>query len=62
MTERKPVAEAEFGSIMGEIGTYENFGNKTGGGEGVDRLREHCIYIFIAYVFSNIYKKNIKNF
>ena len=25
--------------VMGEIGTYENFGDKTGG----DRPREHCI-------------------
>ena len=33
------MAVAEFGSIMGEIGTDENFGDKTGG----DRPREHCI-------------------
>jgi hypothetical protein len=44
------MAVAEFGSIMGEIWTDENFGDKTGG----DRPREHCIYIYIFPVSGNI--------
>jgi hypothetical protein len=39
---------------MGEIGTDENFGDKTGG----DRPREHCIYIF--HIQWRNEKKNVK--
>ena len=38
------MAVAEFGSITGEIGTVENFGDKMGG----DRPREHCSSILFS--------------
>ena len=37
--------------VMGEIGTDENFGDKTGG----DRPREHCTMMFHAiYMYMSI--------
>ena len=37
---------------MGEIGTDENFGDKTGG----DRPREHCIFHVKPHLFKTLYR------